>query len=72
MQNTQGNDAPGIQTQDHCEIRAAFAGPDIADVSSLFSIGFVRIEIPAQQVWHVAERVMSVSRHLVFADSDYG
>ena len=50
VQFTQGDDAPGMQVKDNGEMQPAFAGPDVADVPRPFLVGFVRSEVPVQQV----------------------
>ena len=59
--------APGMQIQDHRQIKPALAGPDIADVTRPFLVGPVGGEVALQQVWRDVEGVIAVRRRFELA-----
>ena len=52
--------SPGMQVQDHSQIKPSFSGPHIADVARPFLVLVVGAEVPVQQVWRDVEGVVAV------------
>jgi len=62
--------SPGMQIKDHGKVEPYFSSPNIADVTGSFLVRLICAEVPVQQVGRNVERVVAVSRGLVFLGSD--
>ena len=60
------NDAPGIEVNDHGKVQPTLTSPDVADITSLFLVGWGCVEVAVQQIWRDIEAVVAVCGRLVF------
>ncbi len=54
-----------MQVQNHCQIQPALPRPNVTDVTSPFLVGFVRSEVPIQQIWRDVELAIAIGRDFV-------